>query len=89
MLIDKENPFFEKDIMIKGHEFHYSGIADDKIPDNTCMEVKRGFGLLNKRDGIIYKNVFASYLHIHSAGCPEWSKGIIKNAKWYNENRVK
>lgn len=89
MFVDKENPFFEKGLIIKGHEFHYSGSLSDVIPNGTCMEVKRGFGFAKKRDGICYKNVFGSYLHIHVAGCAEWAEGMIKNAKIYHDNKVK
>jgi cobyrinic acid a,c-diamide synthase len=29
---------------------------------------------------LIYKNVFASYIHIHALATPEWVKGMIKSA---------
>ncbi|MCL5991596.1 MAG: hydrogenobyrinic acid a,c-diamide synthase (glutamine-hydrolyzing) [Bacteroidetes bacterium] len=47
----------------------------------TCLTVHRGKGTIDGRDGLIYKNVFASYLHIHSLGCPQWVDGIIRVMK--------
>ncbi|MBI5325752.1 MAG: hydrogenobyrinic acid a,c-diamide synthase (glutamine-hydrolyzing) [Ignavibacteriae bacterium] len=74
--VDKHNPYFESGTEIKGHEFHYSHVTENKSNIETCLSVQRGKGILNGRDGIIYKNVFASYLHIHSLGCPQWIEGM-------------
>ncbi|MFH1051006.1 MAG: cobyrinate a,c-diamide synthase [bacterium] len=80
VIIDEDNPFYEKGTVIKGHEFHYSSIIewDDRI--KTCMDVKRGVGSYNRRDGIIYKNVFGTYIHIHALGCKEWAEGMLRIA---------
>jgi cobyrinic acid a,c-diamide synthase len=31
-------------------------------------------------DGIIYKNVFASYTHIHASGVPTWAQSFVSLA---------
>ena len=85
VIVDNENPFFETGTVIKGHEFHYSKIYDYDKSLKTTFSVKRGTGCYNKRDGLSYKNVCASYIHIHSIATPEWAKGMINCAKKYNE----
>jgi len=81
VVIDAGNPFFEKGMVIKGHEFHYSSLVDWKESLKTCMNVKRGVGAFNKRDGIVYKNVFGTYMHIHALGCRQWAEGLINICK--------
>lgn len=86
-LVDDENPFFNIGCNIKGHEFHYSKIIDFNSEQKSALSVLRGIGCFNKRDGLTYKNVFASYLHIHALATPEWVKGMVKCAYNYNEQK--
>jgi cobyrinic acid a,c-diamide synthase len=78
--VDQPNPFIKAGTVLRGHEFHYSRLMETARIE-TAFEVKRGTGLGNGRDGLIYKNVLASYLHIHAIGTPEWAAGLITAAK--------
>jgi cobyrinic acid a,c-diamide synthase len=84
-IVDIDNPFFETGTVIKGHEFHYSNIYDYDPEINSALSIKRGVGCFNKRDGLTYKNVFASYIHIHALATPKWVEGMIKCAQNYRE----
>lgn len=77
--------WFAKETEIKGHEFHNSRVIN--LASNVVfgLKVKRGYGIDGKHDGICYKNVFASYNHIHSLGCPEWAKRMVDLATSYNQ----
>lgn len=79
VIVDTENPFFKIGSQIKGHEFHYSQVSDIEESE-TIFSVKRGQGFGNNRDGLIYKNVVGSYLHIHAKGNEDWASGIINSA---------
>ncbi len=85
MKVDKENPFYEVGTVIRGHEFHYSKINDYDPEIKSCLNVTRGVGCFNSRDGLTYKNVFASYLHVHALATPEWADGMINCAVNYKE----
>lgn len=85
VIVDNENPFFETGTVIKGHEFHYSKIYEYDDSLLTTFSVLRGIGCFNKRDGLIHKNVCASYFHIHALATPEWVDGMIKTARKYKE----
>jgi len=87
VVVDSENPFFDLGCNIKGHEFHYSKIIDFNPELKSSLSVLRGSGCFNKRDGLTYKNVFASYLHVHALATPEWIKGMIKCACNYQEQK--
>jgi cobyrinic acid a,c-diamide synthase len=82
-----QNPFFEIGTEIKGHEFHYSKATQySGDPDCLVFQVKRGAGLLEKRDGICYQNVLATYTHIHALGTPLWAKAMVDTAISYRQS---
>jgi len=87
VVVDSENPFFELGCNIKGHEFHYSKIFEFNPKLKSSLSVLRGTGCFNNRDGLIYKNAFASYVHVHALATPEWVKGMIKCACNYQEQK--
>jgi cobyrinic acid a,c-diamide synthase len=87
VVVDNENPFFDLGCNIKGHEFHYSKIVDFNPNLKSSLSVLRGSGCFNNRDGLTYKNVFASYLHVHALATPEWVKGMIRCAHSYQEQK--
>jgi cobyrinic acid a,c-diamide synthase len=86
--VDRENPFFKTGTLLRGHEFHYSYIHPNTASGETAFEVKRGTGCFDKRDGLIYKNAMASYLHLHAIGSPEWAKGLMSAAQEYRHTQI-
>ncbi len=84
-LVDKENPFFEEGVILKGHEFHYSEIYNYDPWIKSSLLVTRGTGSIGGRDGLMYKNVFATYIHLHALAAQEWVTGMIKAAKTYKD----
>jgi cobyrinic acid a,c-diamide synthase len=85
--VDTENPYYEIGSVIRGHEFHYSAICDYDSEIKSAFKVNRGSGCFNKRDGLTYNNVFASYLHVHALATPEWCRGLIRCAHQYHESK--
>ena len=67
--------FLDKDVIIKGHEFHYSRVVNTAGLSPFAYEVSRGAGIDGKGDGLVYKNVVAAYTHIHALGTPQWAPG--------------
>ena len=74
-----ENPFYPVGTRIRGHEFHHSRLTTIKGL-HCALELTRGQGMDCRVDGIIYKNVFASYTHIHASGIPGWAQSFISVA---------
>ncbi len=78
------NPFYPVGTRIKGHEFRYSTVESwDGKPEELALEMERGTGFMNKRDGLLKKNVLALYTHVLAPGTPEWAKGLLKAASEY------
>ena len=55
---------------------------------NFIFETKRGKGFKDKRDGICYKNVLATYTHIHALGNPAWAEAMVRNAAGFKKTRA-
>ncbi len=83
-----ENPFFKKGRSLKGHEFHYSRLINTEHL-MYVLKVKRGYGIDGDHDGIVYKNMFASYMHIHALCVPLWAKKFVRLAKGYKNGYFK
>ena len=79
------NPFFNPGQILRGHEFHYSRVLDITKKDGVYLAfgMKKGRGIVDKKDGLCYKNVLATYTHLHALGAKEWVEGIINMAIAY------
>lgn len=74
-----ENPLFPVGLTVRGHEFHHSSLSGLDGPQ-LAYRIVRGRGVDGKGDGIVYKNTFASYTHIHALGTPEWAEAFVSLA---------
>jgi cobyrinic acid a,c-diamide synthase len=84
--VENENPFFAPGTVLRGHEFHNSRlVSQDHLA--TAYQLSRGNGLGNGHDGILYRNILASYTHLHIGGAPDWAKGLVRRAQLYRESR--
>jgi len=66
--------------LIKGHEFHYSEVVNLGNVD-FAYQVLRGQGIDGIHDGIVHKNILASYTHIHSLSTPKWAEELVSSVK--------
>ena len=75
------SPWHQEDdakyIEIAAHEFHYSSL--ENLPSNTrfAYKVLRGHGVDGLHDGIIYKNLLASYTHLRSLKGYNWAARFV------------
>jgi cobyrinic acid a,c-diamide synthase len=74
-----ENPLFPIGLTIRGHEFHHSKVSL-KNGVNFAYQIRRGHGIDGKRDGVLYKNMFAAYTHLHALGTPCWAEAFVSLA---------
>jgi len=87
MEANSDQTWFAESTVIKGHEFHNSRVINLDPYVKFGLKVKRGYGIDGQHDGICYKNIFASYNHIHALGCPEWAERMVKLATNYKQNK--
>ena len=71
-----ENPYFQPGTVLRGHEFHHSRIVEVKETERV-LKVRRGKGIDGTSDGIVYKNLYAAYTHLHALGTPHWADAFV------------
>jgi cobyrinic acid a,c-diamide synthase len=80
--VDKPNAFFDSGTVLRGHEFHYARVLSYEQNDvKTALRVRRGSGFDCGRDGLVYKNVFASFCHVHALGEKGWAAALVNAAR--------
>lgn len=81
----RPNPYFPVGQELNGHEFHYS-TAVPSAPVEHALDMIRGIGMGDSVDGVIWKNVFAAYTHLHALGVPCWAKNFVRAARVFRYN---
>jgi cobyrinic acid a,c-diamide synthase len=88
--VERENPYYPAGAEIRGHEFHYSRVLRwSGAPDDFVFRMRRGVGIHGDRDGILHKNVLATYTHIHASGNPGWASALVRNAVAFRSQRAR
>ncbi len=87
--VNRANPFYAKGTSLKGHEFHYSKMVDysHKGDMHFAFRMTRGQGITDGLDGVCYKNVLATYTHVHAYGTPQWADGLVKQAEAFQRRK--
>ncbi len=62
---------------INGHEFHYSEIGRMDFEPEYAYKVKRGRGVDGEYDGLVYKNVLATYMHQRHTSSNPWVDAFV------------
>jgi cobyrinic acid a,c-diamide synthase len=83
----RPNPFHPLGLEFTGHEFHYSKCVSPLSPDvSFALEMQRGCGIDTRKDGLILRNTFAAYTHLHAYGVPTWAKNFVLAARHYKQH---
>jgi len=84
--VERENPYFDVGSEIRGHEFHYSRVSNWTGNKNELVfDMQRGVGIDKDRDGMVYKNVLATYTHVHAVGTPQWAPALVRRATLFKK----
>ncbi len=76
-----QNPYYPVGETLKGHEFHYSRpLIERSVNIHSVFKVHRGRGLDGERDGLVKKNLLATYTHLHASGNTLWGKSLFREA---------
>jgi cobyrinic acid a,c-diamide synthase len=85
-----KNPFFPVGEILHGHEFHHSRLINVENL-NFVYRLQRGSGIIGNMDAISFKNVLATYTHLHTLGSPRWAESFVNlaiNAKERDRSMV-
>jgi cobyrinic acid a,c-diamide synthase len=62
---------------IRAHEFHYSSVENLPPGVEFAYEVERGHGIDGRHDGIVQKNLLASYAHLRDVAGNPWARRFV------------
>ncbi len=72
------------DKTLHAHEFHYSELTNIQSTFKFAYRVNRGTGIIDQKDGLVYKNLVATYAHQrHVSGNP-WAKYFVEFVRQKN-----
>ena len=84
--IMEPNPFYSQGESIVGHEFHYSRCLSLSPDARFCMRMERGTGMVDLKDGLLYRNVLAGYAHVHAFSVENWAVNFVSAAGIFREH---
>ncbi len=64
-------------VEIRAHEFHYSTLENVAGDLDYAYDVTRGTGIDGRHDGIVHRNVLASYTHMRDVGSNHWTARFV------------
>lgn len=66
---------------LHAHEFHYSEIRGLPADTRYAYTVKRGHGVDGRHDGILHRNLLASYTHLRGTAGSNWPTRFVRFAQ--------
>ena len=63
------------------HEFHHSALVDPDPAWRYGYEVLRGTGIDGRHDGIVHRNLLASYAHLRDVGGVAWTRRFVDHIR--------
>jgi cobyrinic acid a,c-diamide synthase len=76
---------------VRAHEFHYASLENLPAETRFAYRVRRGHGIDGERDGIVTKNVLASFAHRRSTERDNWAARFVAfiHASGYRQRRAR
>lgn len=83
----RETPAFPWDALpgrpveLSAHEFHHSALVETDPDWVYAYEVLRGTGIDGRHDGIVHRNLLASYAHLRDVGGVHWTRRFVQRVR--------
>ena len=67
--------------LIRAHEFHYSSVENLAPGARFAYRVERGHGIDGRHDGLVHRNLLASYAHLRDVADHHWARRFVEFAR--------
>ena len=81
-------PHADRGSELRAHEFHHSSLENLAPEVRYAYGVARGHGVDGSHDGLVYRNVLASYAHLRSVGGNAWAARFVAFVRHVGATRV-
>ena len=75
------HPWLEPGTSLPAHEFHYSGLENIAAGTRYAYRLQRGHGVDGEHDGIMHKNLLASYTHLRATAACDWVARFVAHVR--------
>jgi cobyrinic acid a,c-diamide synthase len=76
-----DGPLLRQGEIVRGHEFHWSVLAQDADASNAYCILDKG----RRREGFHNMNLLASYIHLHLGSLPSMAVRFIENCQKFRQ----
>jgi cobyrinic acid a,c-diamide synthase len=73
---------------VRGHEFHYSEIIENRPDVQTDYRVTPRTGTQPISEGYRVHRTLGSYVHLHFGSNPQAARGFVENCRAYRQERT-
>ncbi|MBZ3935244.1 Ni-sirohydrochlorin a,c-diamide synthase [Methanimicrococcus blatticola] len=84
-VFEKDTPIGKKGNKFIAHEFHHSILENISDDIEYTIDVTRGIGIKDKKDGMIVKNTIGTYIHYHGSSYTDFAKDFVESARKYHK----
>ncbi|MEE4355060.1 MAG: cobyrinate a,c-diamide synthase [Desulfococcaceae bacterium] len=81
-------------LRMRGHEFHYSGIRDNRDNEDTAGQAENVYivsdraGQTDKAGGFHIRRTLGSYIHLHFGSEPAAARHFVRACREYQQERI-
>ncbi|MDV0445153.1 Cobyrinate a,c-diamide synthase [Methanimicrococcus sp. At1] len=84
-VFEKDTPIGKKGSTFIAHEFHHSILENISGDIEYAIDISRGVGIKDKKDGMISGNTIGTYVHYHGSSYTDFAEEFVKSAREYQK----
>lgn len=88
-IFEKDTPIGKKGNTFIAHEFHHSVLENISEDTSFAVDITRGIGIRDKKDGMVVNNTLGTYVHYHGASYTDFAKVFVESARNYQMQKNK
>jgi cobyrinic acid a,c-diamide synthase len=77
----------EQGLSIRGHEFHYSELADNAATPATAYRIADRAGVERPAEGYMVRRTLGSYIHLHFGSAPRAAQSFVESCRAFRAER--
>jgi cobyrinic acid a,c-diamide synthase len=78
----------EQGLSLRGHEFHYSELADPPFPPATAFRIADRAGMEKPAEGCLVRRTLGSYIHLHFGSAPRAAQTFVDSCRAFRAERT-
>jgi cobyrinic acid a,c-diamide synthase len=78
----------ERGVVLRGHEFHYSEMAEASSAVETVYRIAGRDGIERPLEGLMSQRTLGSYIHLHFGSAPKAAKAFVECCQTYHAERT-